>query len=162
MGMQVRPRFALGQHQRALLRAEDFGSVADEMDRARERFAIDDDLNLVAFKHFADGAGGEGFRRDVSDACASGDAAEARIGEQGNVLAVRKLLQGSRDLVNLLHPCAGRTAADEHEDIAARHIAALDGFDGRLFCNKDFGRTEMTVDSIFVNERGIDGGALDD
>jgi len=162
MGREVRTRFALGEHQRTLLRAEDSVGVADELDGAGEGFAIDDDLDLVAFEHFADGPGGQGFRGDVSDACAGGDAAEARVGEQGNVLAVRKLLERGGDLIDLLHAGAGRAAADEHKHVATRHIAALDGLDGPLFRDEDFGRAEMTIDLVLVNKRGIDGGALDD
>ena len=162
MGREVRPGFALGEHQRALVRAEDSVGVADQMDGAGERFAIDDDLDLVALKHFANGPGGERFRRDVSDAGARGDAAEARVGEQGNVLAVRQLLERGGDLINLLHAGAGRTPADQYKHVAARHIAALDGLDGRLFRDEDFGRAEMTIDLVLVNKRGIDGCALDD
>jgi hypothetical protein len=49
MRMQVRARLALRQAARAFFRAEDLIGVSHEMERAGQRFAIDDDFDLVAF-----------------------------------------------------------------------------------------------------------------
>ena len=82
--------------------------------------------------HFADGAAGKRFRRDVADAGAGGNAAEARIGEDGDVLAVGQLLERGGDLVNLLHAGALGAAADEHHHVTVADRARLDGLRSRL------------------------------
>ena len=56
----------------------------------REEFAaIDANLDQVAIMNFSDGAAGERFRRDVANAWAGGDAAEAAVGEERHVAAMR-------------------------------------------------------------------------
>ena len=85
---------------------------------------------------------GQRFGRDMSDAGAGGDAAEAGVGEQGHVLAGGKPLEGGGDLIDLLHARAGGAAAYQHHDVVLADLAVLDGVDGRLFGDKDAGRTE--------------------
>ena len=68
------------------------------------------------------GAAGQRFGGDVADAGAGGDAAEARVGEHGDVLAEGEMLEGGGDLVDLLHAGAHGAAADEHDDVAAATI----------------------------------------
>ena len=151
-----------GRGGESLLPRRSFLSVSHEIDGAGERGAVDDDFDLVAFPNFADGAAGEGFGRDVADAGSGGDAAETRIGEYGDVLAMRELLERGGDLVDLLHARAERAAADEDDDVALRDCAALDGVDGGGLRDEDAGRAGVTVDVAIADERRIDGGALDD
>ena len=51
-----------------------------------------DDLDQVAIPHLADRSAGQRFRRDVADAGAGGDAAEARVGDHRHVLAEIQIL----------------------------------------------------------------------
>ena len=87
MRLRDRRGRSLGETACAFFRANDLLRIADEVDGAGEILSVDDDLDLVAVLKFADGATGERFGGDVPDAGAGGDAAEARVGEHGDVLA---------------------------------------------------------------------------
>ena len=80
--------------------------------------AVDHDPDQVAVAQLADRAAGQRLGADVADAGAGGDAGEARVGEDGDVLAERQVLERRGDLVDLLHARAQRPAADQHEDVA--------------------------------------------
>ena len=134
----------------------------DEVDRAGQISSVDDDLDLIAVSQFADGAAGERLGRDVADAGSGGDAAEARVGEDGDVFAEGESLEGGGDLVDLLHAGAGGAAAGENHDVVLDDLAGLDGVDGGRFGGEDFGGAEVMVSLVGVNEGRIDGGALDD
>ena len=162
MWREVGARSSLGKKLGGNFGAHRSVRSADEVDRAGEIFAIDDDLDLVAVAEFADGAAGEGLGRDVADAGAGGDAAEARVGEDGDVLAEGEGLERGGDLVDLLHARAGGAAADEDHDVAFDDLAGLDGVDGGGFGGEDLGGTEVAVDAVGIDEGRVDGGALDD
>ena len=84
---------------------------------------------------------------DVADARARRDAREARVGEHGDVLAERQVLQRGRDLVDLLHARAQRPAADQHQDVArldALRPRALDRRDRRALGREDARRARSS------------------
>ena len=89
----------------------------------RAASAVDHDLDEVAVAQLADGAAGERFRRYVADAGAGRDAAEASIGDDGDVLAEGQMLQGGGDLIDLLHAGARRAAADQHDNVACDDVS---------------------------------------
>ena len=88
MRMQIRARLPLRQAARAFFLTEEFAEVAHEVQGASQVFAVDHYLNLVALMDFADRPAGQGLRRDMADASAGGDAAEARVGQDGDMLAM--------------------------------------------------------------------------
>ena len=59
-------------------------------------------------------------------------------------------------------PAPAGPAADQHDHVALRNFAALDGLNGRRFGDKYPRRAGVPVDMILVHERRIDGRALDD
>src|ERR1700722_1836798 len=124
--------------------------------------AINDNFNLVAVAHLADGPAGKRLGRDVANAGAGRNAAETRIGQHGYVLAVRQLLQRRGDLVNLLHARARWPAANKHHDVALRNLAGLDGLNRRGFGDEDPRWAGVTINIVLADQRGIDRGALDD
>src|SRR5207302_962370 len=89
--------------------------VADQVDRAFQLVAVDDDLDAVAVAELADRAAGEGLRRHVADARPGAHTGKPRVRDHRDVLAERQELQGTRDLVNLLHAAAHRPSATEYE-----------------------------------------------
>ena len=98
----------------------------------------------------------------MADAGSGGDAAEARVGEDGDVFAEGERFEGGGDLVDLLHAGAGGAAADEDHDVVLLDLAGLDGVDGGFFGDEDLGGAEVVEDAVGVDEGRIDGGALDD
>jgi len=75
---------------------------------------------------------------------------------------MRELFERGGDLINLLHARTGRTAANQHDHVALRDLSALDGLNRGGFRRENSGRPHVTIDVVFVDERRIDGGALDD
>src|ERR1035441_6917927 len=75
---------------------------------------------------------------------------------------MRQLLQCGCDLVDLLHARTGWTAANKHHDIALRDPSLLDRLYGRRFGDKNPGRAAMAIDVSRVDQRWVDGRALDD
>src|ERR1700753_1105781 len=71
------------------------------------------------------------------------------------MLAEGEVLQGGGDLVDLLHSRTGRAAADEHDDITMRDSASLDRIDGGSLGHEDLRRSNMAIDIVFVDQRGI-------
>jgi len=86
----MRPEISTGSPRiepaRAFFRTKIFLCIAHQVDGAGQLLPVDDDFDLVAILKLADRAPGKGFGRDVSEAGAGGDTAEAGVGEQGDVL----------------------------------------------------------------------------
>ena len=61
-------------------------SIADKIQTAVERVAVDDNLDHVAVAEFADRASSQCFGTDVTDAGSGRDAGEAGVGDQGTCL----------------------------------------------------------------------------
>ena len=78
-------------------------SGAEEVDGAVEVSAVDADFHDVARAELPDRAARERFGTDVAHAGARRNAREARVGDEGNVLAVGEVLQGARHLIGFLH-----------------------------------------------------------
>src|ERR1019366_6417717 len=112
MRTQIRARLAMGQAACAFFRAEVLVNITDEVHRASQAFAVDHNFNPVAVLNFSDGSTGQCLRRNMADARSCRNTTEARISENGDVLAMRQLFEGGSDLINLLHARARRTAAD--------------------------------------------------
>src|SRR5580698_7698179 len=131
MRREVLARCALLEFTSSLLRGKSLGvaQLRNEIRGAVEFVAIDDDLDRVAFAHASDRAAGERFRRNVSDTRASGNAAETRVGEHGDILTGGQGLQRGGDLINLMHACARRTLANQHHYVRTPDGAALDRVD---------------------------------
>src|SRR5262249_32831964 len=165
IGRQVVARRAAGQAAGSLLRAEDFIPLTDQIDAPFEPVAVDNDLDAIAVADLADWAAGERLRADVADAGARTHAGETRIRQQSHVLAEAQVLEGTRDLIDLLHAGAHGPAADKDEDVAgldALGAVGFDGGDGGALAREDAGRAGLAVDAVGVDDRWIDGGALDD
>src|SRR5437867_840001 len=165
IGREIGARRARREQARALLDADVAIAVADDIDRSLQAVAIHDDLDQVAVLHFADGAAGQRLRADVTDARAGGDAGEAGVRDDGDVLAPRQMAERGGDLVDLLHARAHRAAADEYHDVACLQRprpAALDGGDRVALAGKDPRRPYLYIDTVSAHHAGIDGGALDD
>src|SRR6202012_4109175 len=79
-----------------------------------------------------------------------------------DVLAVRQLLERAGDLVDLLHACARRPAADEYDHISGADVAGLDGLNGSFLGDENPRRPAVAIDVLVIDERGVDGCALDD
>src|SRR5271157_2747043 len=140
-----------------------FGAaVNDQIDGAFETGAVDDDLDLVAFAHFADGAAGQGFRSDVADAGATGDATKTRVGEDGDFLSEVEVAKRGGDFEDLLHTGTHGAAAHQNNDVAGVDVAVLDSGDGGLLGDEDARGAGLAVDAVGRNNGGIDGRALDD
>ena len=77
----------------------------------------------------------------MADAGPGGDAAEARVSEDGNVFSEGEGLESGGDLVDLLHARAGGAAAGEDHDIVFDDLACLDGVDRGCFGSEDLGGT---------------------
>src|SRR5439155_10141528 len=75
IGRQVVAQRARRQYARTFFRA----SIDDEVYRALQFDPVNDDLDLVAFLDLAQRSACQSFRRDVADAGAGGNAAEARV-----------------------------------------------------------------------------------
>src|SRR5262249_37405152 len=86
VGGKIGARQAGREHARALLRRERAAVFADEIDRALEPVAIDDDTDRVAVSNAADRPAGERLGADVADAGAGRNTGEARIGDHRDVL----------------------------------------------------------------------------
>ncbi len=127
-GQDARPRSA--RNCAGNFRAHRPVRSSDEVDGAGEIFAVDDDFDLIAVLKFAECAAGEGLGGDVADAGSGRDAAEARIGEDGDMFAEGQRLEGGGDLIDLLHAGAGGAAADEDHDVVFDDLAGLDRMDG--------------------------------
>ena len=108
VGRQVGTRRARRQHARALLGTEAGIALAHEVHAALEAVAVDHDLDRVAIAERADRATGQRLGTDVADAGAGGHAGEARIGQDGHLLAPRQMSQRRGDLVDLFHAGAER------------------------------------------------------
>ena len=96
----------------------------------------------------------------MAETRASRYAAEACIGEHGNMLAERQHLQCGGDLVDLLHPRAERASADEDDDVAMRHRAALDGIDSGGLGDEHLRRPRVPKHAVFSYQRRVDRRAL--
>src|SRR5204863_10175925 len=93
-------------------------AVHDQIDRAFEFVAIDDDADLIAIANLAERAARERLGADVADAGAGRDSGETRVGQDGNVLAEAEVLERRRDLINFFHGGPHRAAANQYQDIA--------------------------------------------
>ena len=82
IGCKVGARLASLENLRTGFRADVDTALADEVDRAVQRRAVDDDLDEVTVAQLADRPACERFGRDMADARAGRDAAETRVGEQ--------------------------------------------------------------------------------
>ncbi len=154
IGREVGPGRPRREHARALLGAEHGLAVADQVDRALQAVPVHDDLDEVAVQHAADGTAGEGLRADVADARAGGHAGEAGVGEDGDLLAPRQVLERGGDLVDLLHPGADGAATDEDHDVTGLHpvrALALDGGDGRALPREHARRPALPVHAVGVH-----------
>ena len=89
-------RAAAGEDARAFLGAELDTLGADQVERAFEVDAIDDDPDQVAVADLAERAAGEGFGADVADAGPRRDAGEPGVGQHGDLLAEREVPQRRR------------------------------------------------------------------
>src|SRR5262249_19528233 len=127
--------------------------------------SVNDYLNTVAVADLADGAAGQRFGADVTDAGPRRDAGEAGVGQDGDVLAETQVLEGRGHLGNLFHAGAHRTAANEGHDIAslnANRPLPLDGSDHGLFGREHLRGADLAIDAVGVHYTRIDGSALDD
>ncbi len=118
----------------------------------------------VAVADPPDRPAGEGFGADVADAGAGRDAREPGVGDDGDLLAERQMLEGRGDLVDLLHPGPERPATDQDQDVArAERVAPLplDGGDGGGLAGEDPRRADLAVDPVGADHGRVDGGALD-
>ena len=104
---------------RALLGRVEFDAVgADQVDGAFEAVAVDHDPDQVAVADPADRPPRQRLGTDVADARTGRDAREPGVGQDGDLLAEREVLQGRGDLVDLLHARPHRAAADQDQDVA--------------------------------------------
>ena len=143
-GLAARPSSTRGSR----VRADEHAALADEIDRALELHAIDDDLDQIAIAELADRAAGQRFGRDVSDARARRHAAEPRVGEDGDVLAERQISKRRGELIRLFHPRAHRSAADQHQDVTRLDPAFLDRRHRRWLGGEDLRRAGESVHAI--------------
>ena len=154
-----------GEDFRASNRAELDSVLADHVDRAFEANAIDGDLDQVAVADLAERPSRERLGADVADAGPGRDAREPGVGDHGDVLAERQVLERGGDLIDLLHARPHRAAT--HQD---KHITGLDRSAGGPFdrgdrlalAGKNPRRAGLAVNSVEVDHRWIDGRALDD
>src|SRR5271170_5481140 len=77
------------------------------------------------------------------------------------MFAERQRFECGSNLIYLLHSGSSRTAAKQNDDISRGNHAVLDGVDGGFFCNEYFCRADVPVYTVFVDEGGVDGSALD-
>src|SRR6185437_2936260 len=162
VGCKVGARLTAGQATHTFVSAESLRAFADEIDRAVQCVSIDHDLDPVAIPHTSHRTTGEGLRRDVTDAGSGGDPTETRVGEHRNMLAEWQRLKCGGDLIDLLHACTERTSANKHKNIAVADFATLDCCNSCGLGDKDLGGTFVPIEVVCVDERGIDGSALDD
>src|SRR5216684_8794437 len=97
----------------------------------------------------------------MSDARSGRDAAESRVGEQGNMLSEIEMLERRRDLVNLLHARAHWPAAYQHQNVARFHLPRLDGCDGGGLSDENARLAHFAVDAVIPDDAGINRSALD-
>src|SRR5437588_6845788 len=88
---EIGARRAAGQGARAFVRAEELLAVADQVDAALEAIAVDDDLDDVALEHLADRPARERLGSHVTDTGARRDAREARVRQDGDLLAIGQM-----------------------------------------------------------------------
>src|ERR1017187_3713360 len=158
----IRREIGMGQPRGECVVAVFDTAVHDQIDGAFEARAVDDDFDLVAFAHLADGAAGQGFGSDVADAGAGGDAAETGVGENGDFLAEREVAERGGDFEDLLHAGAHGAATHQDNDVAGGDGAALDGGDGGFFGDENARGAGLAVDAGGIDDGGIDGRTLDD
>src|SRR5262245_59131701 len=86
------------------------------------------------------------------------------------------MLEGRRDLIDLLHPGAHRPAPHEHDDVAwvdGTHVSvgrivnppcgmSFDGGDGVDLAREDARGPGLAVDAVGIDHAWVDGRALDD
>ena len=153
------------EHAAPLLGAELHALGPDQVERTFELHAIDDDPDEVAVADPAQRAAGQGLGADVTDAGTRRDAREPGIGQDGDLLAERQVSQRRGDLEDLLHPRAHRPATDQDQDVAGpdRPVPLpLDGGDRLVLASEDPRRPGLAVDSVVIDHRRVDRGALDD
>src|SRR6185503_7668518 len=136
VGAEIRARQAASQDLRTGVDAHRRAVFANEVYRAFKLAPVDDDFYQIAVTHLADGAASQRLGRNVADARTSGYSAEARVGDNGDVLAELEILERGGELVGFLHACAHGPAADEHQDVAGLDPAVLDRGDGGGLCKK--------------------------
>src|SRR6185437_434039 len=161
MRRKVRSRRTGSETLAAFFCREDLALLPYKVDGSGKGPAIDDDFNRIAVVNVADRAIGKSLWRDMADAGSRGDPAEASVSQHSDVLAVRECLQRSGDLVDLLHARTERTAADQHHNVAFKDISSFDGLNRRGLSDEDPRRSAVTVDSRLVDQRGVNGRALD-
>src|SRR4029079_7877535 len=137
----------------------------DQVDRAVEAHAVDDDADAIAVAETADGAARQRFGADVADARSRRDAGKARIGQQRDSLADVEVLERGGDLVNLFHARAERATSGQHDHFAGADAvlaAALDGRNRRAFARENARGPGTAIHAVGIDDARIDGRRLDD
>src|ERR1039458_3418184 len=98
----------------------------------------------------------------MPDTSASRDSAEACVCKDGNMLTEWQTLQCRGDWVDSLHASPRRAATDQHNHVSMGHRTALDCIDRRGLRNEDARRASVAINIVLVDERRVDGSALDD
>ena len=97
---------------------------------------------------------------------AGGDAGEAGVGDERDVLAVGQVLERGGYLIDLLHAGAERPAAGEYHYVAGLYllivVAALDGGYGGPLGAEYPSRAGVPIHAVVVNDGGVYRGALYD
>ncbi|CAH0167066.1 hypothetical protein SRABI91_01099 [Rhodococcoides fascians] len=128
-----------------------FGCVDENVEGA----LADVESDLVAVADEGDGSAVDCLGCHVSDAEAGGSAGESAVGEQQDVLAQARALDGSGDREHFAHSgsALGSLVADD-DDVACRDGAVFESIHGRAFALENSCGTDEYV--------GIETGGLDD
>src|SRR4029079_7607470 len=90
---------------------------------------------------------------------------KAAVGDKGDALPPREVLQRRRDLGRLLHAGPGWPRTDQDDDVAFAHgptRRSLHRLNRVALVGKHARGPAMTIEAIGIDNRRIDGGCLHD
>src|ERR1043166_149910 len=159
-GGKVFSRAPRGQHPRPLPGAEFPAVFTHEIDTALQSAPINDDADPISVSEFSDWSARERLRPDMADARAGGNAGEAGVGEQGDVLAEREMLERGGQLVSFFHAGAHRSTAGQDQHVALGDASFLDCGNGVTFPGENTRGAFFAINAFRVYEAAIDGRAF--
>src|SRR5689334_6241308 len=78
------------------------------------------------------------------------------------MFAERQVLERGSQLIGFFHASAQRAAPCKDNNVTRLNGAFLNGRDGMSFAHENAGRAFFAVNTVRINDRGIDGGAFND
>ena len=79
-------------------------SFANKVHATDKLVAVDNDLHPIAVSQLADGAAGESFRTDMSDASTRADPGKTGVGDDCDLFSPFEKLESRSELIRLFHP----------------------------------------------------------